>query len=274
MRWAVAVALLALASCVPPESPAYLDQQWQICRESVFPAQRIGACGVVIAARSTPPDRRAAALIERGKQRAAQAQHVRAIADFGRALRIDSNLVEAYIERGQVHQTRGAYESAIADFEVAAARDPGSRATELIEFARELLANAETNELSQIMDALALDPGNAALWNQRCWLRAVRGEELEYALGDCNEALRLAPGDPNIHDSRGLVHLKRGDLQAALSDYQAAVAAEPSNGHFRFGRGIVRLRLGAKAEGEADLAEAERLQPGVSALYAGYGVTR
>jgi tetratricopeptide (TPR) repeat protein len=269
MRWVAAFALLALASCTPAESPAYLDQQWRLCQESLFPAQRIGACGAVIAARSTAPDRRAAALIQRGMQRSAQAQHLRAIADFGRALRIDANLVDAYIERGLVHQTRGAYESAIADFEAAAARDPGSRAAQLIEGARMLLANAEQSELSQIMDALAIDPTNAALWNQRCWLRAVRGEELEYALGDCNEALRLAPNDPNIHDSRGLVNLKRGDFQAALIDYQAAVAIEPANGHFRFGRGIAHVRLGQKTEGEADLAEAERLQPGVTQLYAG-----
>lgn len=274
MRRLGTLALLALASaCMPAETPAALEQQWQLCQNSVIPAQRLGACSFVVSSEATAPERRAAALIQRGVERAQSGQHVRAIADFGRALRIDPDLVEAYIERGLAHQARGAYESAILDFDAALARDPNSYASSLRVSAVDLMNSARAGELQQLMEAIALDPANADLWNNRCWLRAVDGVELEYALGDCDEALRLAPGEAAYHDSRGLVHLKLGDYAAALADYEAALKARPNEAHFRFGRGLARLRLGMKAEGEADIAAAESAQQGIGALYASYGVS-
>lgn len=272
-RWGAVAALALLAACMPAETPDSLEQQWQLCQNSLMPAQRLGACSFVAAADATPPERRAQALLQRGMERAQRSQYVRAIADFGRALRIDPDLVEAYIERGLAHQARGAYESAILDFDAALARDPQSYASSLRDAAVDAMNNAVASQLDQLSDAIALDPANASLWNNRCWLRAVEGEELYFALSDCDEALRLAPGEGAYHDSRGLVHLKLGNDAEALADYEAAVRAAPDEPHFRFGRGLARLRLGMKAEGEADLAEAERMQPGIAALYAGYGVT-
>lgn len=272
-RWAAIFAFALAASCTPAETPVALDQQWQLCQNSVMPAQRLSACSTIVASAATSPERRAAALIQRGMERSQRGQHVRAIADFGRALRIDPDLVEAYIERGLAHQARGAYESAMLDFDAALARDPGSYAASLRATAMDLMNSQQAGELEQLMDAIAVDPSNAALWNERCWLRAVDGSDLEYALGDCNEALRLAPGAAAYHDSRGLVHLKLGNYAEALADYDAAVAASPADPHFRFGRGVARLRLGMQVEGDVDLAEAERMQPGIGARYATYGVT-
>ncbi|MBL8537227.1 MAG: hypothetical protein JNM59_07465 [Hyphomonadaceae bacterium] len=273
MRARALLVAFALVSCAPAGSAAFLDEQWRLCQDSVIPAQRIGACGEVIAAASTPPERRAQALVQRGLQRAAQAQQVRAISDFGRALRIDPALIDAHIERGVVHQARGAIYEALADFEAALALDPSSmRAASLREDALVAAEGVEPGELGRLSLLIENDPGNPSLWNNRCWWRAVNGQELEIALADCNEALRLDPGNPNFLDSRGLVHLKRADFAAALVDYDAAVAADPSNGHFLFGRGVSRLRLARTAEGQADLAAAERLEPGISARYAEYGV--
>ncbi|MBY0565008.1 MAG: tetratricopeptide repeat protein [Hyphomonadaceae bacterium] len=272
-RWG-ALALLALAAaCMPAETPASIEQQWQLCQNSVIPAQRLGACSFIVASDASAPERRAQALFQRGLERAQRGQHVRAIADFGRALRMNPDFVEAYVERGLAHQARGAYQSAILDFDAALARDPNSYASSLRASAMSLLNTAQANELEQLMEAIALDPGNADLWNNRCWLRAVEGEQLEYALGDCNEALRLAPGEAAFHDSRGLVHLKLGNYVEALADYEAAVNARPDEPHFRFGRGVALLRLGMRLDGEADIAAAEQAQPGIAAQYAAYGVT-
>lgn len=272
MRVAALIMVAVLCVGCAPASEASLEEQWRLCQQSIIPAQRLGACSTVVASEGATLERRAAALTQRGMERAQRGQHVRAIADFGRALRIDASLVETYIERGLAHQARGAYASAITDFEAALALAPGSRAGYLREGALELLANADSPEIEQLRIAIERDPFNASLRNNRCWAFAVAGEQLDLALYDCNEALRLSPGDGNYHDSRGLVHLKLENFAAALADYDAAVATEPRNGHFIYGRGIARLRLGMKREGEADLAAAEQMQSGVTALYASYGV--
>ena len=72
----------------------------------------------------------------------------------------------------------------------------------------------------------------------------MNDDDLDAALADCNAALRRPRPTTQRLDSRGLVHLKRGDFAAALADYEAALAIEPERGHFLYGRGLARLRLG------------------------------
>jgi tetratricopeptide (TPR) repeat protein len=110
------------------------------------------------------------------------------------------------------------------------------------------------------------------LLNNRCWVRAVAGRELELALADCNAALTIEPNSANTLDSRALVHLKRGSLAEALTDYEAALAIEPGDGHYLYGRGLVRRALGQNASAEEDFIAAERAQPGVAEMYRSYGL--
>jgi hypothetical protein len=56
-------------------------------------------------------------------------------------------------------------------------------------------------------NALKLSPDLGIVWNERCWVRAVTGE-LQGALTDCNEAIRLEPNLAAGFDSRGLTHLR------------------------------------------------------------------
>ena len=88
---------------------------------------------------------------------------------------------------------------------------------------------------------IAIEPGNAKAWNNRCWDRAILGR-LEEALADCNEALRLAPDDPGTLDSRGFTYLKLGRFEQAIADYDAALARNPRDPGSLYGRGLARLR--------------------------------
>jgi tetratricopeptide (TPR) repeat protein len=275
MRALSVLALLALVGACAPADPAVrAERQLQACANAMgLPQERLHACSEVIAAPGADPRTRAEALIERGVQRAALGQHIRAIADFGRALRADPSQVRAYIERGQVHYDRGAYERAVADYDAALALQPGLQ--EAVQRREAALRGRESEQVSQLdlfTQALASNPEDPTLWNNRCWIRAVSGEELDYALADCNEALRLDPRHAAALDSRGLVHIKRGEFNEAIADYEAALAVEPGRGHYLYGRGVARLGLGQKQQGEADLAAAERAEPGVGEMYRTYGV--
>ena len=72
---------------------------------------------------------------------------------------------------------------------------------------------------------MRLQPANVAAWNSRCWTRAVIGQ-LQAALSDCNEALRLRPDFANALDRRGFVHLQSGRYDHAIADYDAALRAQ------------------------------------------------
>jgi tetratricopeptide (TPR) repeat protein len=119
---------------------------------------------------------------------------------------------------------------------------------------------------------IAIEPGNAKAWNNRCCDRAVLGR-LEETLADCNEALRLAPDDPTTLDSRGFTYLKFGRFEQAIADYDAALGHNPRDPGSLYGRGLARLRSQNDPEGgRADPAAAKMLDPNVAAEFARYGL--
>jgi tetratricopeptide (TPR) repeat protein len=209
--------VLALAACAPADPAAFAEQQWSVCENSVFEQQSLDACTTVIASSAVEPARRAQALVHRGILRAQLAQDARAVADFGRALRIDRSLVSAYQERGQLHYNRRAFAAAVRDFDAALALDPNLyEVASLRDAAMRSLAEGSMGELEWLNRQIAANPGVSALWNNRCWTRAVSGENLDIALADCNEAIRLEPGSAAALDSRGLVHSLTTRLRCVL----------------------------------------------------------
>ncbi len=264
--------VLAVAACTESHPASALAQNIRMCQEANFLDQRLAACSVVASHAAAERAQRAAALVERGVVRAQQGQHARAVADFGRALRLDPANVDALAQRGAVHEERGAYDQAVRDYDAALAINP---LHELATYRREQALQGRLDRvqqhIAQLTETLTREPGNAAALNNRCWLRAINDQDLNAALADCNAALQIDPGHAASLDSRGLVHLKRSEFQAALADYEAALALEPGRGHFLYGRGLARLQLGQISAGEADLAAAETAEPGVARAYAGYG---
>lgn len=109
--------------------------------------------------------------------------------------------------------------------------------------------------------------------NERCWARAVANVELDLALADCNEGLRLRPSSAATLDSRALVYLRLGQTDDALKDYEAALSISPKAAASLYGRGIAKLRLGDVEGAKADLFLAETLKPGTHVEFTAYGLT-
>jgi tetratricopeptide (TPR) repeat protein len=101
-------------------------------------------------------------------------------------------------------------------------------------------------------------PALEAVWNGRCWTRAIVGELLA-ALADCNEALRLKPDVAATLDSRGLIYLKMGQWDSAIDDYNSALRANPKSASSRYGRGLAKLKKGNTSGRNADIAAAKAI---------------
>jgi len=267
--WAWALAL-ALSACEPANEAERLALHWQACQSGLAPAREL-ACTQVIEAPNADLGKRAQALVARGSLLAAQNQDVRAFSDFGQALRFDAANAGAYIQRGLLHQKRQAYGPAIADFDAAQRLNDGAAGQEYRADALAAEANLYRAQIQQLDAQIGRQVKSPGLYNARCWLRAIVGEELAGAMRDCMTALALAPATPEYLDSRGLVELKLHNYQGAFNDYDAAYTAHP-DAHFLFGRGLARLGLGARAEGWADLQTARQTQPGLDGLYESYGM--
>ena len=117
---------------------------------------------------------------------------------------------------------------------------------------------AQTNLWIPVHDQ---DPRVIRAYNDRCWARALLGQELDEALHDCNAGLRLEPQSPDVLDSRGLVELRRNQFDKAIADYNEALKINPKIAWSLYGRGIAELRKGMTAKGEADVDAAKALAP-------------
>ncbi len=198
-----------------------------------------------------------------------------ALADFDQALKLDPNDGYARVGRGEIHLGLAEFDLAENDFKEAMHRAPGDKRV-----VRQITAayDRDPNPKSQIqfldlMIGQASDlQSRADLLNQRCWVRATAGQQLDKALSDCDAALMLEPNNPEMLDSRGLARLRLGRFVDAISDYDAALNLRPKQAYSLFGRGLAKLRNGQAAQGNVDVAAAKVMDPTIAIRFAGYGL--
>ena len=261
-----------------------------------------------IAASSEPSD--ADGFSRRGAAFAARRDYERAITDFSKAIELAPSEPRYLYERARARSNAHQPALAMADLDAALKLKPDDSQARLSravlrltgddkEGAREDLQAADAAaskqadlrlELGQLY--LALDQFGPAveqfdLWvavhgedsrlgfalNGRCWARALAGRDLDKALSDCNTAVRLAQSSADVLDSRGLVHLRRGEFGRAIADYDAALAEKPKMAWSLYGRGLAELKTGDKAKGDADLAAAAAEAPHLAERAAKLGLT-
>jgi tetratricopeptide (TPR) repeat protein len=124
------------------------------------------------------------------------------------------------------------------------------------------------------MTTEALEEGGKPLpdeYNRSCWSRAVANVELDRALADCNESLRLRPGAPYVLDSRAFLYLRLGRPDDALKDYNEVLRITPKVANSLYGRGLAKLRLGDVEGAKADLFQAESLTHGTRTRFTALG---
>jgi tetratricopeptide (TPR) repeat protein len=109
------------------------------------------------------------------------------------------------------------------------------------------------------------------VWSGRCWTRAIIGE-LQGALADCNEALRIEPNAAATFDSRGLIYLKMSQWDLAIEDYSSALRIDPKLAGSLYGRGLARLEKGDMTGGNADITAAMAIEANIVVDFARYGV--
>jgi tetratricopeptide (TPR) repeat protein len=122
------------------------------------------------------------------------------------------------------------------------------------------------------LDSIPIDSGerDVPMYNDRCWARAVAKIDLDAALADCNEALRLMPDFVPALDSRAFVHMRGGRFREAITDYDDAIAGSPQDPYSLYGRGIAKMRVGDTEGAQADIAASKAVQD-VAPEFAAYG---
>ena len=208
--------------------------------------------------------KRADAYVLRGRAKLSLNQAKAAMSDFDEALKLEPDNFEALLSRGARLARQGDLAKARMDLELAAKQTtPDGRARLRVAGAYEGgkdYADAIV-QLDAIVADRTTDEMRVTALNDRCWDRALMKQDLDKALADCNQALRIDARNADVLDSRALVHMRRGELDQALADYDAAIKAQPPTAIILYARAAARMKKGLKADSDADVAAAKKLDP-------------
>jgi tetratricopeptide (TPR) repeat protein len=122
--------------------------------------------------------------ITRGLAKISMEDSTGALHDLGFALKLDPNASDAYYYRSGVYIQLKQYQQAFSDLE-------------------------------RLADAY---PSDAETQNNLCWYGSLLGHAAE-VLKACEQAVTLAPDNPDIRDSRGLARALTGDFDGAIADF-------------------------------------------------------
>jgi tetratricopeptide (TPR) repeat protein len=194
------------------------------------------------------------------------AEYEAALADYTRALELNSGDYEAYINRGNTYYALGQYDAALADYNRALELKPGIAETYYDRAIAQRALQAYQAALSDFTRALELNAGYTQAYNGRGDTYYDMGE-YSTALADYTRALELNPQDATIFNSRGVTYARLGDFQAALPDFTSAVQLDPRNDKAYYNRGTIYYNMGDYQAALADYNRVLELTPNDAETY-------
>ncbi|MFJ9816634.1 tetratricopeptide repeat protein [Streptomyces sp. NPDC101151] len=237
---------------------------------------------------------RAVAHSLRGHAFRAGDEHVRAVAEYDRALALDTGLPHAYsgrgaalaalrdfdaatedldravdldpdnavtlARRGDCHRMRGRYEAALRDLDRAVELDPTLRVAWAGRGVAHRAQGRQDLALSDLNRALEIDPDFVWALVMRARVRRARGEQ-DLRLADLLRAKELDPDSPWVLCERGDALWAVGRDEEALADYRKAIDLKPDYASVYASRGALHGMRGRDADALADLDRALSLTP-------------
>lgn len=193
-----------------------------------------------------------------------------AIANYTRAIELNSQTAEAYVNRGAAYESMGNLDLALQDFNTALALEPKSEAYN--NRANVHFKKRDYDRAAQdYSKALELGPGNAGAHLYRG--HALKNMGLhDHAIRDYSEALILDPDNADAYTSIGTIHSQRGDHDSAIKNYDQALKIDPCDPYTYLSRGASHNAKGDFDNAERDFGKALELDREYAYAYSSRGM--
>ncbi|MCY2988049.1 MAG: tetratricopeptide repeat protein [Planctomycetota bacterium] len=186
------------------------------------------------------------------------ASSVEAIADFSRAIEINSDQPLHYLRRAERYWMADEFRKAIADCDRVLQLDPDSAlAAGLRGVAHESLDHSAA-AIADCTTAIDADQGNFFVYLARANAYGKQGE-YELAFVDADQAIGLEPDRPEGYNCRGMARAGLERFDEALEDFSQAIELNPAWPMAFGNRAVVFRLLGEPDRAIEDLDQALRL---------------
>jgi tetratricopeptide (TPR) repeat protein len=256
------------------------DQDMAACQAAQIADAAIEACTrlleVGVRSQALTLTLRATAWVNKGDRE-------RAFKDLSDAITLAPDFAQAYVARGDILRNNAQCDLATGDYDHAITLQP-DRAATYISRALCLIDTKEPNRARADLDrAIKLDDDKAdgltrLAWTIKAQLDSGNGD-LDHALADFDEAVRLDPKQAGAYIARGAIWASKGDSEKAAADFDQAIKLDANNaGGFAVTALVLKARIdfskGNPDSAIADYDEAIRLAPQQVSLYAGRALFR
>lgn len=177
-----------------------------------------------------------------------------------------------YATRAMAFARMGEFTNAVNDFQQAVMLNPLDG-----EYRRSLCYVAIEAEQMQLAltncdEAVRLLPNNALAWNSRCYLRSYFTGDYAGAISDCNQAILLNPNHPFPYNNRSRAYLMTGAYEVAMNDATHSINLGNSHSYMPLtNRGTAYAALGDANASIADYQASVRANPNFSETFARLG---
>lgn len=183
-----------------------------------------------------------------------------AMADFTKAIEMNSKLAPAWYGRGVLLSNKGQLEKAMSDYTKAIEADPKFAKAY---FSRAILRSYQGQEQGALDDytkAVESDPGYAKAWFNRGLLKAGK-KDYEGAILDYTKAIDISGADADAWFNRGNAWASKGDHDKAIFDYTKVVELKPKNSAAFVYRGDCQAKKGDAVSAMLDFSRAIEMNP-------------
>lgn len=128
------------------------------------------------------------------------------------------------------------------------------------------LALLDKNQLDPAIEdfdeAIRLNPKDADAFNARGDAHRLNRDPFR-ATNDYDRAIELKPDDASAYKNRGFVYAETSQSLRAIEDYDQAIKLNSSYANAYYNRSIAKDKTGDKEGAAADLLEAKRINPNI-----------
>ncbi len=187
--------------------------------------------------------------VKRGDALFRAKKYEEAEAEFRQLSKENSGDAQAHLKLAATYRALQRYGEAITEYDTASRLDP--RDVETLLALGSLYGIKEHDDSAEVTlrSALKLAPKNALAHNALAKVLLRRGEKLDEALSEAEQALKLKADEPSFLDTKALVLLARNSLEDALKTAQRAAELNKTR-DFKYKAGVAAIlyRMGQRDE--------------------------